>query len=101
MSEVHELITQYNSNFRWEYVWCVSVILSFVGLSAARSNQVLNMQKYMIGVVVFGLFPVFYCLVYYFSDVLEYTQLDEDTDLEDTDIKIWQVSVIETLDFIS
>lgn len=53
------------------------------------------MKKYMIGVVVFGLFPVFYCLVYYFSDVIEYTKLDEDTDLEDTDIKIWQVSVIE------
>lgn len=78
-------------NCRWEYVWCVSVILSFIGLSAARSNNVLNMQKYMIGVVVFGLFPVFYCLVFYMRDVMDYLQLDEDTDLEDTDIKIWQV----------
>lgn len=50
------------------------------------------MQKYMIGVVVFGLFPVLYCIVYYMSDVIEYLQLDEDTDLEDTDIKIWQVN---------
>lgn len=76
---------------RWEYVWCVSVILSFVGLSAARSNNVLNMQKYMIGVVVFGLFPVIYCIAYYMSDVLEYIQLEDDVDVEDTEIKIWQV----------
>lgn len=32
------------------------------------------------------------------SDVLEYLKLDEDTDLEDTDIKIWQVG-IRQLDF--
>ena len=73
----------------------MSIILSFIGLSAARSNQVLSMQKYMIGVVVFGLFPVLYCIIYYMSDVIEYLQLDEDTDLEDTDIKIWQVNAHE------
>jgi uncharacterized membrane protein len=85
--------TLYFFSFRWEYVWCVSVILSFVGLSAARSNKILNMQKYMIGVIVFGFFPIFYCFIYYLSDVIEYLQLDEDTDLEDTEIKIWQVVV--------
>lgn len=79
--------------FRWEYVWCVSVVLTFIGLSAARSNKVLNMHKYMAGVVVFGLFPVFYCIAHYMSDVLEYIRLDEDTELEDAEnIVVWQVS---------
>ncbi|XP_070493522.1 protein jagunal [Chironomus tepperi] len=74
----------------FEYIWCVSVILSFIGLSAVRSNNVLNMQKYMIGVVVFGLFPVFYCIIHYMNDVIDYIHLDDDTDIEDTDIKVWQ-----------
>lgn len=74
----------------FEYIWCVSVILSFIGLSAIRSNNVLNMQKYMISVVVFGFLPVIYCIVHYMNDVLSYIQLDDDTDIEDTDIRIWQ-----------
>ena len=57
-----------------------------------RSNNVLNMQKYMIGVVVFGLFPVFYCILHYMNDVIDYIQLDDDTDVEDTEIKVWQVT---------
>lgn len=44
------------------------------------------------GVVVFGLFPVIYCLAYYMNDVINYIQLDDDVDAEDVDIKIWQVT---------
>jgi len=69
----------------WEYIWCVSVVLSFIGLSAARSNKVINMQKYMIGVVVFGLLPVIYCIIHYMNDVIGYMHLDEDTELEDAE----------------
>lgn len=79
---------------RWEYVWCVSVVLSFIGLSAARSNKVVNMQKYMAGVVFFGLFPILYCIIHYMNDVVAYMKLDEDTELEDADnILVWQVSL--------
>lgn len=68
-------------------------MLSFIGLSAARSNQVLNMQKYMIGVVVFGIVPVIYCIVHYMNDVINYMQLDEDTALDEAEnILVWQVS---------
>jgi uncharacterized membrane protein len=83
----------YDYYFRWEYIWCVSVVITFVGLSAARSNKIINMQKFMIGLLVFGLFPVFYCIGYYMSDVLEYIHLEDNVDVEDTDIKIWQVVV--------
>lgn len=68
-------------------------MLSFIGLSAARSNQVLNMQKYMIGVVIFGMVPVIYCIIHYMNDVINYMQLDEDTTLDEADnIMVWQVS---------
>jgi hypothetical protein len=70
----------------------VSVLLSFIGLSAARSNKVLNMQKYMIGVVVFGILPILYCILHYMNDVIAYMKLEEGTDLEDVDeIMVWQV----------
>ena len=52
------------------------------------------MQKYIVGVVVFGILPVFYCIIHYMNDVIDYIQLDEDTDIEDTDIKVWQVILI-------
>lgn len=71
----------------------MSVMLSFIGLSAARSNKVLNMQKYMIGVVVFGLLPILYCIIHYMNDVVAYMKLEKGTDLEDVDeIVVWQVS---------
>lgn len=62
-----------------------------MGLSAARKNKSQDMQKYMIGVLVFGLLPVFYCFFYYLSDVIDYIQLEEDVDIEDTEILMWQV----------
>lgn len=73
----------------------MSVVLSFIGLSAARSNKVVNMQKYMAGVVVFGLFPIIYCIIHYMNDVVAYMKLDEDTELEDAEnILVWQVSLM-------
>lgn len=52
------------------------------------------MQKYMIGVVVFGLVPVVYCLIHYAGDVSAYMKLDENTDLEDAEnIMVWMVSL--------
>ncbi|XP_026468222.1 protein jagunal-like [Ctenocephalides felis] len=70
----------------WEYIWCLSVVLSFVGLTAARRNRVALMQRYMIGIVVLGYLPLLYCFIYYCGDVLEY--LAEGQDAED--IILWQ-----------
>lgn len=84
--------------FRWEYVWCVSLLLSYIGLSAIRSNKILNMQKYMIGVVVFGYIPVIYCIIHYMSDVVEYLKLEDKRDLEDAEnILVWQVSFLKAI----
>lgn len=75
----------------WEYIWCSSILLSFVGLSAAKGNRIKDMKKYIIGLIVTALLPLLYCLIYYFSDVLEYMRLTSDTDVEETEIFIWQV----------
>lgn len=75
----------------WEYIWCASILLSFVGLSAAKGNRIKDMKKYIIGLTVTAILPLFYCIIYYFSDVLEYMRLTSDTDIEETEIFIWQV----------
>uniref|UniRef100_A0A0K8TRB5 Putative conserved plasma membrane protein n=1 Tax=Tabanus bromius TaxID=304241 RepID=A0A0K8TRB5_TABBR len=74
----------------WEYIWCLSIFMSFIGLSAARGNRIRDMQKYVIGIGVTGFLPLLYCLIYYSSDVYEYLSADEDTDLEETDIFLWR-----------
>lgn len=78
----------------WEYTWCTSVFITFLGLTAARGNKVLDMEKFMIGIVVLGFLPLLYCFFYYLGDVWTYIKLDEETDIEDTDIQLWQVSKI-------
>lgn len=77
----------------WEYIWCLSIVLSFVGLSAAKSNRLLQMQKYMIGLAAVGIVPLLYGLVYYFRDTVDYLTLEPGTDVDDTDIHMWQVRV--------
>lgn len=76
----------------WEYIWCLSILISFIGLSSTKTNRVRDMNKYVIGLIVLGFVPILYCLVYYFSDVIEYITLEADIDIDDTDVIMWQVS---------
>jgi len=50
----------------------VSLALSFWGLAASRRNQVSTMQRYMVGIAVFGILPLLYGAVYYFSEAWAY-----------------------------
>lgn len=87
--EIEEL--QIPTPLWWEYIWCLSILTSFLGLSAAKGNRIKDMKKYCIALVVTGILPIFYCIAYYFPDVVAYVRLDSETDLEDTDIDLWQV----------
>lgn len=75
----------------WEYFWCTSILMSFIGLSAAKGNSIRNMKKYIIGLTVTALLPLLYCAIYYFPDIVDYMSLDEETDIEKTDIFVWRV----------
>ncbi|KAG5897409.1 hypothetical protein JTB14_013499 [Gonioctena quinquepunctata] len=37
----------------WEYIWCISLLLSFLGLDAIKKNKVTSMRNYMIDVWVY------------------------------------------------
>uniref|UniRef100_A0A2M4AN31 Putative conserved plasma membrane protein n=1 Tax=Anopheles triannulatus TaxID=58253 RepID=A0A2M4AN31_9DIPT len=89
--EIEEL--QIPTPLWWEYFWCLSVFLSFFGLAAVRGNRINDMKKYMVGISTIAFVPLLYCIFYYLNDVLEYISLEEGTELEDTDIFVWQVIV--------
>lgn len=89
--EIEEL--QVPTPLWWEYIWCTSILTTFIGLSAAKGNRIKDMKKYIIGIGVTALLPLLYCIIYYFSDVIDYLSLDEQTDIENTEIFVWRVSL--------
>ncbi|EFA11505.1 protein jagunal [Tribolium castaneum] len=72
----------------WEYIWCVSLLLSFLGLTAIKENRVSLMKQYVAGLCLFGFLPLFYAIIYYFGDVWTYLTSDDEDELEE--IHIWQ-----------
>ncbi|KAL9872171.1 jagunal [Glossina fuscipes fuscipes] len=86
--EIEEL--EVPSPLWWEYIWLSSLLTSFLGLSAARANKIRKMQEYMFAIGLFALLPLLYCFIYYFGDVWEYLTLNENIDLEETEIFLWR-----------
>ncbi|XP_072750342.1 protein jagunal [Anoplolepis gracilipes] len=81
--EVEEL--QIPQPLWWEYIWCTSLLLSFLALSAIKKNKIKTLQRYMIGIILLGHGPLIYAIVYYFKDVWTYLTLGESED-----IYLWQ-----------
>ena len=77
----------------WEYIWLASLLTSFLGLSASKSNKIRDMQKYMIALGLFAVLPLLYCFIYYFGDVWEYLMLEDKSAVDETDIFLWRVSI--------
>ncbi|KAJ8941438.1 hypothetical protein NQ318_016070 [Aromia moschata] len=71
-----------------EYIWCISLLLSFFGLDAIKKNRVVAMRNYMIGLTLFGFLPLLYAIIYYFPDVWTYLTFDDEEELEE--IHMWQ-----------
>lgn len=75
----------------WEYIWCLSLLLSFLGLSAIKRNNIRHLRQYMYGVTALGFGPLLYCVLYYCGDVWRYLTMDIDEyDSEEVDIDLWQ-----------
>ncbi|CAH0385359.1 unnamed protein product [Bemisia tabaci] len=66
----------------WEYTWCISLLLSFLGLSAVKKNKIKMMERYMMGIGVFGFCPLLYAIIYYFSDVWAYVNRGDTKHIE-------------------
>lgn len=75
----------------WEYIWCLSLLMSFLGLSAIKRNNIKQLRRYMYGVSALGFGPLLYCVLYYCGDVWRYlsSDIDED-DSSEVEIELWQ-----------
>jgi hypothetical protein len=56
----------------WEYWWCFSIVVTFVGLSAIRKNNSQTMQFYLGGITANAIVPVLFAMYYYSADVYKY-----------------------------
>ncbi|XP_066903149.1 protein jagunal [Halyomorpha halys] len=69
----------------WEYVWCISLLFTFLGLAAIRRNRIVMMKRYMMGISLFGILPILYATIYYLPDVWTYITTGETDEIE-----LWQ-----------
>ncbi|KAL5289667.1 JAGN1 family protein [Megaselia abdita] len=74
----------------WEYIWCLSILSSFLGLSAVRGNKIREIKKYMMLITIVGILPIVYCLLYYFPNVWEFLFLEIDNKVEGAEILLWK-----------
>ncbi|KAK5639526.1 hypothetical protein RI129_012018 [Pyrocoelia pectoralis] len=72
----------------WEYVWCISLLVSFLGLASIRKNRVKPMQQYIVGIIIFGYCPLLFGAVYYCNQVWTYLTSQDLDELEQ--IQQWQ-----------
>lgn len=82
----------------WEYIWCSSILSIYSGLSAAKGNKIREMKKFILLILTVGIFPILYCLLYYFSDVWGFLFSELGSD-DGSEILLWKVSfraIIET-----
>ncbi|KAK0159906.1 hypothetical protein PV328_007367 [Microctonus aethiopoides] len=66
----------------WEYIWSSSLLVSFLGLSAIKRNNIKTLQRYMIGICILGFGPLIYGVVYYSSDVWEYLTIGKTSGMQ-------------------
>ncbi|GBP28919.1 Protein jagunal [Eumeta japonica] len=88
--EIEEL--QIPTPLLWEYIWCLSLVMSMIGLPAIKKNNIRQLRHYIYGIGILGFGPLLYCILYYCPDVWRYlTRDDEDEDSSaEVEIELWQ-----------
>lgn len=66
----------------WEWIWACCILLSFLGLRAASTNRLSIMNYYVGGMIIFGIFPLFFPGIYYFNDIWQYADLKSEAEIE-------------------
>lgn len=61
----------------WEWVWAGSVLSVWTGMKSIRKNNVSLMKIYAFLIGSFSFLPIFYELIYWFSDFREYATRDD------------------------
>ncbi|XP_046552800.1 protein jagunal-like [Haliotis rubra] len=56
----------------WEYAWFISVVAAVLGWKSTPHNQIFLIKQYMLGSVVFGIFPVIFGFIDVADDLGKY-----------------------------
>ncbi|XP_050724197.1 protein jagunal-like isoform X1 [Eriocheir sinensis] len=70
---------------KWEYIWLVGSLASFLGLTAIRKNRVMLLQIYFGLVNLLSTVPILLAAMIYFKEFAEYCTEDEPQGLQ-----LWQ-----------
>lgn len=81
--EIEEL--QVPKPLLWEYLWCVSIAFTFLGLSAIKKNNIKSIQRFIGGIGLFGYGPTLFAAIYYFGDCWTYIRTGNTDEIE-----MWQ-----------
>ena len=71
----------------WKHLWCLSIIVTFFGLSAIKKNKinVINQLICIYGIIIFGFGTTLFGAMYYFYEVWTYLRSGVNDD-----IILWQ-----------
>jgi len=58
----------------WEWLWASSVLLTFMGLTSLRSNNLSLIRMYAILTFFLSMCPILYASVYYFNDLWNFIE---------------------------
>ena len=59
----------------WEWLWASSVLLTFIGLSSIKNNNVSSIRMYAILTFLVSMCPILYAAVYYFNDLWNFIEM--------------------------
>jgi len=82
--EIEELFVP--APYLWEWLWLLSVPVTFFGLSACKKSNMVAIQRFMLGSLVLSLVPILIGMVVHATDVIEFLFVapseDDEQDLE-------------------
>jgi len=84
--EVEELFVP--KPYLWEWLWMLSVAVTFFGLSACKNSNLIAIRRFMLGSLIFSVLPVLIGMVLHAPQV--YTFLFEEEEELVRDITMWQ-----------
>ncbi|KAK8400096.1 hypothetical protein O3P69_003056 [Scylla paramamosain] len=70
---------------KWEYIWLLGSLASFLGLTAIRKNRILLLQIYFGLVNLLSTVPILLAAMIYFKEFVEYC-----TESEPQGLQLWQ-----------
>jgi len=81
--EIEELFVP--APYLWEWLWLLSVPVTFFGLSACKKSNIIAVRRFMLGSLALSLLPIIIGMVVHGTDVIEFLFLTDSDSGEDSE----------------